>query len=165
MDRPRVVITGMGVVSPLGNTIEEFWQGLISGKSGIGSITQFDASDFPCQIAGEVKDFKPLEYMDRTEVRRTPRSTHLAVAAAIASSLRGVPLRAEAVMIGEIGLSGELRMVGQMQARLREAAKLGFKTAIVPRRLRRGEPWPEGILVIEARSLRQALEEALLVEK
>jgi DNA repair protein RadA/Sms len=90
----------------------------------------------------------------------------LAVAAAIASSLRGLPLRAEAVLIGEVGLSGELRLVGQMPARLREAAKLGFKIAIVPRRLRRGEAWPENdIQVIEARSLRQALDHALLVEK
>lgn len=86
----------------------------------------------------------------------------LAVAAAIASSLRGAPLRADAVLIGEVGLSGELRMVGQMPARLREAANLGFKAAIVPRRLRHGEPWPSGIKTIEARSLRQALEEALV---
>jgi DNA repair protein RadA/Sms len=86
----------------------------------------------------------------------------LAVAAAIASSTRDIPLRAEAVLIGEIGLSGELRMVNQMPARLREATKLGFKIAIVPRRSRRGEPWPEEIQVLEARSLRQALDLALL---
>jgi DNA repair protein RadA/Sms len=89
----------------------------------------------------------------------------LAVAAAIASSLRGAPLRADTVLIGEVGLSGELRMVGQMPARLREAAKLGFKTAIVPRRLRRGEPWPTDIQIVEARSLRQALDAALLGEQ
>ncbi|HJW91950.1 MAG TPA: DNA repair protein RadA [Anaerolineales bacterium] len=87
----------------------------------------------------------------------------LAVAAAIASSISDAPVRAETVLIGELGLSGELRMVGQMQARLREAAKLGFKSAVVPRRLRRGEPWPENeIHIQEARSLRQALEYALL---
>jgi len=86
----------------------------------------------------------------------------LAVAAAIASSTRDIPVRADTVLIGEIGLSGELRMVNQMPARLREAAKLGFKAAIVPRRNRRGEPWPEDIQVIESRSLRQALEFALL---
>jgi DNA repair protein RadA/Sms len=86
----------------------------------------------------------------------------LAIAATIASSTRDVPVRAETVMIGELGLSGELRMVGQMPARLREAAKLGFKKAIVPTRLRRSEPWPEDIQVIEVRSLRQALEQALL---
>ena len=86
----------------------------------------------------------------------------LAVAAAIASSVRNLPVRAETVLIGEIGLSGELRMVGQMPARLREAAKLGFKTAIVPRRLRSGEPWPGGIKVVEVRALRQALDLALL---
>jgi DNA repair protein RadA/Sms len=89
----------------------------------------------------------------------------LAVAAAIASSQRNLTVRADTVLIGEVGLSGELRMVGQMPARLREAAKLGFKTAIVPRRLRRSEPWPEGITLVEVRSLRQALEHALLPEE
>jgi DNA repair protein RadA/Sms len=88
----------------------------------------------------------------------------LAIAAAIASSTRDIPLRAETVLIGELGLSGELRMVGQMPARLREAAKLGFKMAIVPGRLGRGEPWPDGLKVVEVRTLRQALEEALLKE-
>jgi DNA repair protein RadA/Sms len=86
----------------------------------------------------------------------------LAIAASIASSFRDLPVRAEAVTIGEIGLSGELRMVGQMGARLREAANLGFKTAIVPRRPRPGEPWPRDIEIVEARSLRQALDKALI---
>jgi DNA repair protein RadA/Sms len=86
----------------------------------------------------------------------------LAVAAAVTSSMRDVPVKADSVLIGEVGLSGELRMVGQMPARLREAAKLGFKTAIVPKRLRKGEPWPAGIEVVEARSLREALEKALV---
>ncbi len=86
----------------------------------------------------------------------------LAVAAAVASSMRDLAVRADTVLIGEVGLSGELRMVGQMAARLREAAKLGFKTAVVPRRLRRFEPWPEEIEVVEARSLREAIEKALV---
>ncbi len=89
----------------------------------------------------------------------------LAVAAAIASSVRDLPLRAEAVMIGEIGLAGELRMPGQMPIRLREAAKLGFKTAILPKRLRKGEPWPQGIEVVEARSVYQALEAGFGIQK
>ena len=89
----------------------------------------------------------------------------LAIAAAIVSSARNVPLRVETVLIGEVGLSGELRMVGQMQARLREAAKLGFKTAIVPRRLRKTEAWPDGIEVVEVRSLRQALDQAILASQ
>lgn len=86
----------------------------------------------------------------------------LAIAAAIASSFRDAAVRADTVLVGEIGLSGELRWVSQMNARLREASKLGFKAAIVPHRTRRGEPWPEGIRIIEARSLREALEHALL---
>jgi DNA repair protein RadA/Sms len=86
----------------------------------------------------------------------------LAMSVAIASSLRGLAVRADTVLIGEVGLSGELRMVGQMPARLREAAKLGFHSAIVPRRLRRAEPWPDDIQIVEARSLRQALDHALL---
>ncbi len=89
----------------------------------------------------------------------------LAVAAAIASSIRNTPVKADTVLIGEVGLSGELRMVSQMPTRLREAAKLGFRTAIVPKRLRRGESWPDGIQIVEARSLRQALESALLPDE
>jgi DNA repair protein RadA/Sms len=86
----------------------------------------------------------------------------LAVAASIASSMRDLPVRADAALIGEIGLSGELRWVGQMNARLNEAAKLGFKVAIIPRHIRRSEPYPQGIEVIEVRSLREALHHALV---
>jgi len=89
-------------------------------------------------------------------------ASDLAVAAAIVSSMRDKPVRADLVLIGELGLSGELRMVGQIDARLREAASLGFKQAIVPRRLQRKMPWPKGIEVTEARSLRDAIQLALL---
>jgi DNA repair protein RadA/Sms len=86
----------------------------------------------------------------------------LAMAAAITSSMRDIPVKADHVLIGEVGLSGELRWVSQMNARLKEAAKLGFKAAIIPRRTRRGEPLPEGIRIVEVRSLREALEQALV---
>lgn len=89
----------------------------------------------------------------------------LAIAAAIASSNRDLPVKADAVLIGEVGLSGELRWVGQMNARLREAQKLGFKTAIIPRRVRQGEPLPQGIELKEVRSLREALDWALVSGK
>jgi DNA repair protein RadA/Sms len=89
----------------------------------------------------------------------------LAVAVAITSSYRDAPVKADTVLIGEVGLSGELRYVGQMPHRLREAQKLGFKSAIVPHRLRKGEPWPEGIQVMEARTLREALSLALIEVK
>jgi len=89
----------------------------------------------------------------------------LAIAAAVASSMKDLPVKADTVLIGEVGLAGELRMPGQMPVRLREAAKLGFKTAIVPKRLRKGEPWPKEIEVVEARSLYQALELAFGVQR
>ena len=89
----------------------------------------------------------------------------LAMAVALTSSYRDAPVRADTVVIGEVGLSGELRLVGQMPARLREAAKLGFQHAIVPKLLRKSEPWPKGIEVIEVRSLRQALDTALMGDK
>jgi len=85
----------------------------------------------------------------------------LAIAAGIASSWRDVPVKADAVLIGEIGLAGELRMPGQMPARLREAQKLGFKTAIVPKAIRKGEGYPKGIEIVEVRSLDQALNAAM----
>jgi len=88
----------------------------------------------------------------------------LAIAAAITSSTRDLPVRADMALIGEIGLSGELRSVGQMTARLKEAANIGFKQAVVPSRLRRDEPWPDTLKVVEASSLRQALDFALINE-
>ncbi len=84
----------------------------------------------------------------------------LAVAAAIASSWRDISVKADAVLIGEIGLAGELRMPSQMPARLREAQKLGFKIAIVPKAIRMGEGYPKGIEIIEVRSVTQALDAA-----
>jgi DNA repair protein RadA len=89
----------------------------------------------------------------------------LAIAAAIASSWRDISVKADAVLIAEIGLAGELRMPSQLQARLREAQKLGFKTAIVPKALRKGEPYPTGIEIIEVRSIQQALDAALSVPR
>lgn len=79
----RVVITGLGVVSPVGNGKEEFWNNLLGGKPGVGPITQFDATDFPVKIAGEVKDFDPVALAgDRKTVRHMDRYTQFAVAAA-----------------------------------------------------------------------------------
>jgi DNA repair protein RadA/Sms len=89
----------------------------------------------------------------------------LAIAAAVASSMRDLPVRADAVLIGEIGLAGELRLPGQMPVRLREAQKLGFKAAIVPKRLRKAEPWPDNIEIIEARSVQDALEAAFAIQR
>ena len=79
----RVVVTGLGVVSPVGSTVEKFWENLTAGKSGIGRITKFDPEGYPVQIAGEVKDFDPLEYFDRKEVRRTDPFIQFAVGAAV----------------------------------------------------------------------------------
>jgi DNA repair protein RadA/Sms len=86
----------------------------------------------------------------------------LAIAAAISSSWRDQAVRADAVLIGEMGLAGELRMPGQMPARLNEASKLGFKTAIIPKAVHKGENWPKGIEIIETRSIHQALDAALV---
>jgi DNA repair protein RadA/Sms len=87
----------------------------------------------------------------------------LAVAAAIASSAKDTPVKADSILIGEIGLSGELRMASRMSERLGEAAKLGFKTAIIPKRLRSsGFNLPDNLQIIECRSLSQALQEALV---
>ena len=82
MSRRRVVVTGMGVVCPVGIGVEETWQALVEGKSGIGPITHYDASTYPTRIAGEVKGFEAEKYMDRKEVRRNDRFIQFALAAA-----------------------------------------------------------------------------------
>jgi len=78
----RVVVTGIGMVTPLGPDVSSNWDALMNGRSGIGRITKFDPAPYETQIAGEVKDFDATKYMDRKEVRRTDRFTHLGVGAA-----------------------------------------------------------------------------------
>ncbi|HEY3281013.1 MAG TPA: beta-ketoacyl-ACP synthase II [Armatimonadota bacterium] len=77
----RVVVTGLGTVNPLGNTVEEFWSGLMEGRSGIDLVASFDTSCFDAKIAGEVKGFEASDYLDRKEARRMDRFVHFAVAA------------------------------------------------------------------------------------
>jgi 3-oxoacyl-[acyl-carrier-protein] synthase II len=79
----RVVVTGMGVVSPLGNTVEAFWSSLLAGRSGIGPLTRFDASALRCRIAGEVKDFDITAYLPEKEARRFDRFCHYALVASL----------------------------------------------------------------------------------
>ena len=84
MEKRRVVVTGLGVVSPVGIGTEVFWKALLSGKSGIGSITEFDTTDFPVKIAGEVKNFDAETYVgDKKAARHMDRNTQFAIAAAI----------------------------------------------------------------------------------
>ncbi|MCI6157987.1 MAG: beta-ketoacyl-ACP synthase II [Selenomonadaceae bacterium] len=80
MDK-RIVITGLGAISPIGIGKEAFWEGLMEGRNGIGKITRFDATEYKSQIAGEVKDFDPTEYIDKKESKRMDRYAQFAVAA------------------------------------------------------------------------------------
>ncbi len=82
MSERRVVITGMGVITPLGNDLNIFWQNLLAGKSGIAPVTRFDTTNFDSKIGGEVKDFVPENFMPAKEVRRTDRFTQYAIGAA-----------------------------------------------------------------------------------
>jgi 3-oxoacyl-[acyl-carrier-protein] synthase II len=83
--RKRVVVTGMGAMTPLALTLEETWQDLVAGRSGVGLITQFDASESPSRIAGEIKGFDPKDYIDRKEARRMARCSQVSVAVAQAA--------------------------------------------------------------------------------
>lgn len=78
----RVVVTGMGAITPIGNSVEEFWNGIKEGKTGFGPITYFDTADYRCKLAAEVKDFDPAQYMDKKSARRMEQFCQFAVAAA-----------------------------------------------------------------------------------
>ncbi|MCW6037922.1 beta-ketoacyl-ACP synthase II [Spirulina subsalsa FACHB-351] len=81
LQRNRVVITGLGAITPIGNTLAEYWEGLMMGRNGIGEITFFDASKHACRIAGEVKGFDPHQYLERKEAKRMDRFSQFAVSA------------------------------------------------------------------------------------
>ena len=82
MDR-KVVVTGLGAITPLGNDIDTLWNNLIAGKLGIGQITRFDTTDYAVKIGAEVKDFDPKDYMEKGDVRKSDHNVHMAVAAAM----------------------------------------------------------------------------------
>ncbi len=81
MDKRRVVITGIGIISPIGTGLNKFWDSLVKGKSGIDTITAFDTNELPTRIAGEVKDFNPENYIEKKELKRLDRFTQFAISA------------------------------------------------------------------------------------
>lgn len=83
MKKRRVVVTGVGAVTPLGNDVETTWSNLIQGKSGIGPLTRLNPDDFPAKVAGEVKNFEPEKFLNPKDVRKMDRFTHFAVAASL----------------------------------------------------------------------------------
>jgi len=99
--RRRVVITGLGMVTPLGNDVETTWENLLSGESGAGEITAFDASDYPVNFACELKDFDPAQWIDRKQARRMDRFTHMILAAARqAEADSGIDIASEPDRVG-----------------------------------------------------------------
>jgi 3-oxoacyl-[acyl-carrier-protein] synthase II len=96
MMKRRVVVTGVGLVSPLGVGTEETWSGILAGRSGIGPITLFDATDYACRIAGEVRNFDPTRWFDRKDLKKTARFIHFGVAAAdMAAAQAGLKITPE----------------------------------------------------------------------
>jgi 3-oxoacyl-[acyl-carrier-protein] synthase II len=98
----RVVVTGIGLICAVGNSTGEVWQNLLAGKSGIKRITQFDVSNYACQIAGEVRNFEPLNYIEKKELKKMARFIHLAIAASDeAMQMSGLKITPEnAEMVG-----------------------------------------------------------------
>lgn len=121
----RVVITGMGAITPIGNSVEEFWNGIKEGKTGFGPITYFDTADYRCKLAAEVKDFDPAQYMDKKSVRRMEQFCQFAVAAAgQAITDAGLTMEQEdPYMVGCSVGSG----IGSLQAMEREYDRLKEK--------------------------------------
>ena len=121
----RVVVTGMGAITPIGNSVEEFWNGIKEGKTGFGSITYFDTADYRCKLAAEVKDFDPAQYMDKKSARRMEQFCQFAVAAAgQAISDAGLDMEQEdPYMVGCSVGSG----IGSLQAMEREYDRLKEK--------------------------------------
>jgi len=132
----RVVITGMGAVTPLGNSVPSFWDGLINGRSGIGTITHFDASSFASRIAGEVKNFQTDSVLDPKEVRKMELFTQYAMVAAheAITSARLDPAKVDRTRVGVIvgsGIGG-MFVFEEQHARFLEAGPRRISPFFVP---------------------------------
>ncbi len=129
----RVVVTGMGALTPIGNNVSTFWESLIAGKSGAGRITKFDASLFRTQIAAELKGFDPAEYLDKAEIKRTDPFTQYALAAA-AQALKDSGLDVAAMDPYDIGVIWGTGQGGMLtfEEQVREYTENGFKPRFSP---------------------------------
>ena len=106
MQSRRVVVTGLGALTPLGNTVDEFWTNLISGKSGAALITRFDTTKFKTRFACELKDYNPLNYFEKSEVRKIDPFTQYALVST-AEALKLLSGSDVDVLVSDIGMPGE----------------------------------------------------------
>ena len=140
----RVVVTGIGAVTPIGNNIEEYWNGLINGKLGIDFITKCDTTDLKVKVAGELKGFDPLLYMEKSAVRKTDPYTQYAIAAASQamedSGLKDYNPEEVGVYFG----SG----IGGIQTCLKETEKFreSGPRMVSPFLIRKSRPWSTSVL-------------------
>ena len=136
MNKRRVVVTGIGMISPLGIGNEPTWQGLIEGRSGVGRITKFDATNYACQIAGEVRGFEPEAWIEKKEVKKSDTFIHYAIAAAqIAVDDAKLDYKSEdsdrfGVIIGS-GIGG-LPLIEEMHTKLMERGPSRISPFFIP---------------------------------
>lgn len=149
----RVAITGMGLVTPLGTGVEEVWDGLVNGRSGVGAISHFDASGFPTRIAGEVRDFEPELYMDRKTARHAARYCQLALAAARMavddSGLKPESLDADAVGVVVSSAAGGMEEIEKAHQTLLERGVSRISPFMAPMMI---TDMAAGLIAIELRA-------------
>lgn len=138
MELKRVVVTGLGAITPLGNTVESYWDGLVKGKSAAGPITRFDATNFKTKFACEVKDFNAEEYLDRKEVRKTDLFAQYAIAAAEqAFQDSGLDLEKidldEAGVIWGAGIGGIITFMDEVKAYVQGNGVPRFNPFFIPK--------------------------------
>lgn len=132
----RVVITGMGAITPVGLNAADFWQGITAGRSGVGPITQFDASQHPTQIAASVNGFDPTDYVDKREARRMARFTHFALAAT-QQAVQDAELDLTKEDLTRVGLEigsaiGGIEVIEEQSLRLRDGGPRQINPIFVP---------------------------------
>ncbi|HEX8169683.1 MAG TPA: beta-ketoacyl-ACP synthase II [Thermoanaerobaculia bacterium] len=136
MSKRRVVVTGLGMISPLGVGNDATWQGLIEGRSGVGRITKFDASGYPSQIAGEVRGFEAEKFIDKKEVKKSDTFIHYAIAAAqlAADDAKFEPSKEDSDRVGVIigsGIGG-LPLIEEMHKKLLERGPTRISPFFIP---------------------------------
>ena len=136
MSKRRVVVTGMGILSPVGNDLDSSWEGIVNGRSGIGPITHFDASTFPTRIAGEVKGFDPAAWIPAKDIKKMDPFVHYGVAASM-MAIRDAGLEIDEAGADMIGVAigagiGGLKGIEETTLRWKEGGARKISPFYVP---------------------------------